>query len=72
MIKSDIGVNAGIVWHLLSEKGSLTINKISELIEFEKHELMLALGWLSRENKIDFSPHGEDLMVSLSCSHFYF
>ena len=72
MIKFDIGVNAGIIWHLLSEKGALTISQLNELTGFERQELMLALGWLSRENKVDFSPHGEDLQVCLSCSDFYF
>jgi len=72
MIKFDIGVNAGIIWHLLSEKGPLTINELNELTGFERQELMLALGWLSRENKVDFSQHGEDLQVSLSHSNFYF
>jgi len=72
MIKFDIGVNAGIIWHLLSEKGALTIDAIGELTGFERQELMLALGWLSRESKVDFSQQGEDLLVSLSNSCFYF
>ena len=72
MIKFDIGVNSGIIWNLLSEKGALTINALEELTGFEKQELMLALGWLSRENKINFSQYGEDLLVSLSESDFYF
>ena len=72
MIKFDIGVNAGIIWHLLSEKGALTTHQLGKLTGFERQELMLALGWLSRESKVDFSQHGEDLQVALSNSSFYF
>jgi len=71
-MKHNIGVNAGIIWHLLLEKGTLTIEKLEKLIEFERHELMMALGWLMRENKIDFHHHGENLHVRLSDSNFYF
>jgi len=46
MYKNDIGINAGVIWHLLSEKGELT--------NFREPFIYLALGWLSRENKIHF------------------
>ena len=72
MNKSDIGINAGIIWHLLSEKGPLTVSELCKSSKLERDELMLASGWLARENKIEFFPHEKDLMVSLSCCQFYF
>ncbi len=72
MIKFDIGANAGIIWRLLSEKRSLTMKQLEEVTGFERQELMLALGWLSRENKIGFAQKGNDMLVSLSAYDFYF
>jgi len=54
MYKNDIGINAGVIWHLLSEKGGLNIMEIGELTNFREPFIYLALGWLSRENKVRF------------------
>jgi hypothetical protein len=72
MIKSDVGINAGVIWHLLSEKGTLNFDQIKKSTNLEVYEVMLALGWLSRENKINFSEKGKEMYVSLSSSQFYF
>ncbi len=72
MIKYGIGENAGIVWKLLSERGALTVRKIKEITKLDDQELMLALGWLSREHKIEFAHNIDDMHVSLMNSNFYF
>ena len=54
MYKNDIGINAGTIWQLLSEKGELSIREIGELTNFREPFIYLALGWLARENKIRF------------------
>jgi hypothetical protein len=55
MLKKDIGINAGTIWQYLSEKGRLSIKEIEELTNYKESFILLALGWLSRENKIKFS-----------------
>ena len=50
----DIGINAGIIWHLLADKGALSIPQIDEHTNYGEASVMLALGWLSREDKIRF------------------
>ncbi|WP_108822327.1 winged helix-turn-helix domain-containing protein [Dysgonomonas sp. Marseille-P4361] len=65
MITRDIRINANAIWNLLSEKGSITIREISELTNFKESLILLALGWLSRENKITFSDRDGVLEVSL-------
>jgi hypothetical protein len=35
MYKADIGVNAGVIWRLLSEKGELSIREIGEYAQRE-------------------------------------
>ena len=55
MKKEMIGVNAGIVWRILSERNSKTTFK--ELLldtDLNPVELASAIGWLAREDKIQF------------------
>ena len=61
MNRNEIGVNAGKVWQLLSnnEKWSYGLLKRKS-----------ALGWLSRENKIEFDQCDEELYVYL-CVNVY-
>jgi hypothetical protein len=30
MYKTDLGINAGVIWRLLSEKGELSVREIGE------------------------------------------
>jgi hypothetical protein len=52
MLKNDIGINAGVIWHLLSSKGALSIKQIGGFTHFEEKMIILSLGWLARESKI--------------------
>ncbi|NDV93337.1 hypothetical protein D0T84_00185 [Dysgonomonas sp. 521] len=65
MLKKDIGINAGAIWRYLSEKGRLSIKEIEELTNYKDSFILLALGWLSRENKIKFSNDNDNLYVEL-------
>jgi len=74
MYKNDIGINAGVIWRLLSEKGELSIREIGELTNFREAFIYLALGWLSRENKIRFSEKNGVVYAELNqiASEMYF
>ena len=74
MYKNDIGINAGVIWHLLSEKGELSIREIGELTNFQETFIYLALGWLSREDKIYFFEKNGVVYVVLNriASEMYF
>ena len=54
MYANDVGINAGAIWSLLSEKGKLSIREIGELTNFREQFIYLAFGWLLREDKIRF------------------
>ncbi|MFV0419209.1 MAG: winged helix-turn-helix domain-containing protein [Dysgonomonas sp.] len=54
MLTNDIGLNAGTIWNLLSQREYMTVREIGELTHFKETLIMLSLGWLSRENKITF------------------
>lgn len=65
MLTNDIGINAGTIWKLLSQRGNLTVREIGELTHYKDSLIMLALGWLSRESKIEFSTTNGELRIGL-------
>ena len=52
MIKTSIGENAGKIWKIINQKGELSYVELLELTEISEQELLIAIGWLSREGKI--------------------
>lgn len=65
MIKDDIGINAGFIWRLLNEKGALSIEEIAEYTDFQLMYIHSAIGWLAREDKIDFFERNDNLYIEL-------
>ena len=54
MDKHQIGLNAGIVWHLLNNNKRWTYCELKEASGLSDRDLDAAIGWLAREDKIDF------------------
>lgn len=65
MIKDLIGINAGVIWQLLLDRGRLSIRELGEHTCLSSLNLGLAIGWLARENNITFIKNGEILFVEL-------
>jgi len=64
MIKNEIGENAGKIWETLNEKGELSIDKLKTLTELNKQQLLMAIGWLAREEKIfQTNPYEKDWKI---------
>ena len=59
MNKSEIGLNAGKVWQLLSDYTRWSYGSLKD------KELGAALGWLAREDKIEIHQEEDELYVSL-------
>ena len=64
MNKNEIGVNAGKVWQLLSNNEKWSYGLLKRKSGLKDKELGAALGWLSRESKIEFDQCDEELYVS--------
>ena len=65
-MKKKIGEMAGRVWKTLGEKEDVDISRIPQILK-EKGEIVYqALGWLAREDKIDFHKKEGKTFVSLS------
>ena len=64
-MKTRIGEMAGRVWKTLGEKEEVAVSKLPQILK-EKGEIVYqALGWLAREDKIDFRKKGGKTFASL-------
>lgn len=52
MDKRIVGVNAGNVWHVLSEVKRISIPELARKLNLSVESTALAVGWLARENKV--------------------
>ena len=63
MKREEIGMNAGLVWNALNEKGPMTVKDLRKATKLK--QIFAALGWLSREDKVSTTEVENDLEVSL-------
>jgi hypothetical protein len=59
-----IGDTAGKIFNVL-QNGPLSLNKLIKETNREEKITLMALGWLSREDKIEFVQNGKQLTISL-------
>ena len=65
-MKTKIGEMAGRVWKVLGERDSVAVSTLPQILK-EKGEIVYqAVGWLAREDKIDFRKKEGKTFVSLS------
>jgi hypothetical protein len=57
----DFGLNAGKIWRVLENNGTLPQNRLIETTKLMAEDFYVAIGWLAREDKI----HKNGLMYSL-------
>lgn len=62
MDKKTIGTNAGIIWNLLYNGQKWNCKKLMEDSGLSEKEVLMAIGWLAREDKIEFEtcPDGSE------------
>lgn len=68
MTTDTIGNWAGLVWNALNEGDVLDIKQIKKITKLKEKDIMAALGWLARENKITFEESEDekvDFLVAL-------
>lgn len=58
MNKSQIGTNAGIVWNILKDNAQWDYDQLKKTSGLSDRDLNAAIGWLAREDKIDFDIDG--------------
>lgn len=62
----SIGTAAGLVWHYLSENGSVTLSKLAREIDAPRDMVMQGVGWLAREEKVTFHEGARSKLISLT------
>ena len=53
MEQSLIGKNAGVIYELLQGKGNVEVAKLKKESKLTDSEMWAAIGWLSREDKLE-------------------
>ncbi len=61
----QIGATAGAIWHLLAEEGPTSVTKLAKAVGQPRDTVMMALGWLAREDKISIAEEGRTRTVLL-------
>ena len=65
-MKDRIGEIAGRIWTVLGEKQNVDISKLPKILKEEWEIVYQALGWLAREDKINYHTKERKTFVSLS------
>ncbi len=72
MNKNEIGINAGIVWRIMNNDQSWTYSQLQSASGLSEREVSAAIGWLAREDKIEFSKTNGEECFRLIILHIYF
>ncbi len=62
----SIGDTAGHIWQVLSEQGVQTLAGVKKAVDASDDQVMLALGWLAREDIVAFDNSGRTVRISLT------
>ncbi len=64
-IKDQVGETAGKVWRVLNSHGPQTLAQLKKKVKEPSDVLLLAVGWLAREDKVDISLEKKSFRVQL-------
>ncbi len=62
---TEIGIVAGDIWHFLDEHGEVTLSVLVKGIDRPRDNILMSLGWLSREGHVILQQIGGDYKISL-------
>ena len=60
-----IGQTAGKVWHFLEDNGPMSVSKLVKAIDCPRDNIMQAIGWLAREDKVNIEEVSRGRIISL-------
>lgn len=61
----QIGETAGAVWNYLTGKEKVSLATIKKDLRVSSELLLAAVGWLAREDKLEFAGSGSSVKISL-------
>lgn len=62
---SRIGETAGAIWATLQTDGPMSLSRLVKQIGLPRDQVMQAIGWLAREDKLAFEDNGRNRLVCL-------
>ena len=65
MLTHTIGEDAGRVWTTLEFKGELSLAQLSRELGISEKRIRMAVGWLAREDKLNFRESGKQVFLTL-------
>jgi hypothetical protein len=65
-MKEKVGETAGQIWDLLKKKGEVNMAELPRLLKEKSTVVYQAIGWLARENKIEYRTAATKTFVSLA------
>lgn len=65
-MKEKVGETAGQIWDLLKKKGEVNMAELPKLLQEKSNVVHQAIGWLARENKIEYRTAATKTFVSLA------
>lgn len=64
-MKEKIGQTAGKIWKILQKEDEVSISRLARIVDEKSSLVYQALGWLAREDKINFRSEANKNYVSL-------
>jgi Mn-dependent DtxR family transcriptional regulator len=65
-VKELIGQTAGQIWDALNQNSEMAVTKLPKTLNQKEPVVYQALGWLARENKINYRTKGKSTYVSIT------
>ncbi len=67
-MQNDIGKIAGEIWHYLKENDAVTVSRLVREIDGTERIVLIGIGWLACEKKLDFKKQKHRTYVTLKTS----
>jgi len=64
-MREKIGITAGKLWETLRENKEVNVSQLPKVLKDKPVVVYQALGWLAREDKINYRTEGAKIYVSL-------
>ena len=61
----NIGSVAGAIWHYLEDNSEATVTKLTREIGENERTVLMGVGWLAREGKLDFEKRKQGTYITL-------
>jgi hypothetical protein len=65
VMNEEIGRIAGEIWHLLKDRGEMSLSGVVMALNTSQSTAYMALGWLAREDKLEFVKMRRGIIVRL-------